>query len=420
MEKSSSPDTGNDVSEPTETLEKTTEAPVEKEVTDIIPEGSGPEAVKPKSKKWLYIIIGGGAFFLLVVIGIVALLLIFNNRSGGGTAGPSVTPSLSVSPTGTVTPTITLTPTVTPTIVPGMASAVASVDMVSSTTCPATFLFSAQVTMTAAGSVKYQWVRSDGTSTTEQTLNFPGPGTQTVSNPWANTLSFNGWEKLKINSPNSLTSNQVDVSLSCNHSGFWYLNFGTMSITQTGTSAAMTYNNQLETLNGTLSGSFAGNIFTGTYGTGKTATLIFNDATNTFDGTWQTTVPSSGKWCGAKTGYNFPDGCSFAGKWDERMMGDFIGSDGCHPGNQTLVITRKNTSVSGQFCVGTFTGTISYSGGYNILSGTFLSQGGGGGDLTWYSSGYSATTFKGNYSSGWRGWCGWRSGVAEPATCKYP
>lgn len=86
--------------------------------------------------------------------------------------------------------------------------------------CPASFIFTAAISANDAGTVSYQWVRSDGTgSSTPQTITFKGAGEQTVSTTWnlgsAGFSLTDGWEKIQILSPNNLESNQTLVTLHC-------------------------------------------------------------------------------------------------------------------------------------------------------------------------------------------------------------
>jgi hypothetical protein len=146
------------------------------------------------------------------------------------------TPSPSPSPTATPSPTPTANPTQrpptapppTPTPVPPPppppfnVSASVSPTNVSSFSCPVTFTFTATITYTgsAAISVPYAWLRSDGAIQTVQTsVSFGGPGTQQVTTTW--TLSsnpnstFNGWEQLQLQTSPAVLSNMANFSLTC-------------------------------------------------------------------------------------------------------------------------------------------------------------------------------------------------------------
>jgi len=79
--------------------------------------------------------------------------------------------------------------------------------------CPATIKFYGKIQADAAGIVKYVWSRSDGTSGPVQIVTFTGPGVQYVSDFW--TVPFSGWERIKILSPNELSSNEADFTVTC-------------------------------------------------------------------------------------------------------------------------------------------------------------------------------------------------------------
>ncbi len=81
--------------------------------------------------------------------------------------------------------------------------------------CPVVFQFSAQVTVNQPGNVTYRWERSDGSSSSENNLNFAGPGTQAANTNWNLGVEGNHWERLHILSPNDMTSNQASFSLQC-------------------------------------------------------------------------------------------------------------------------------------------------------------------------------------------------------------
>lgn len=67
----------------------------------------------------------------------------------------------------------------------------------------AQFNFSADINVRGAGTVTYQWFRSDGASSAPQQLVFTGSGTQTVSRSWTlygggspGAYEVHGWEKV--------------------------------------------------------------------------------------------------------------------------------------------------------------------------------------------------------------------------------
>ena len=141
---------------------------------------------------------------------------------------------------------------------------------------------------------------------------------------------------------------QITVTVSANFSGDWFTNLGPLHITQTGNVVSGTYHNALDDGDGTIAGTVTGRTLTGTYSIGGSGTIEFNLTPdgNQFDGNWD----GSNKWCGARPGQSFADGCSFAGAWTNRLAGN----DNCN-----LSLTRKDNSASGSYCSGTLTGTIS-------------------------------------------------------------
>ena len=77
--------------------------------------------------------------------------------------------------------------------------------------CPVTLNFTGYISADNPGSVQYVFIRSDGATGPVQTLNFKAAGTQTVSTSWtigdAKSLpSYEGWQALRVISPNALES----------------------------------------------------------------------------------------------------------------------------------------------------------------------------------------------------------------------
>ena len=277
--------------------------------------------------------------------------------------------------------------------------------------CPKVYDFSANITVNKAGDVVYAWEKSDGTVSSNSTLNFSGIGTQTVTNIWSKGSTGTGWYVLKIISPNALNSNKASFTNTCetvgNFDGNWYHNFGTANLTQSGTSVTGTYVNGFSGTSGTVSGSVSGNVLTGTWSIGGGSGDIkwtLSSSGNTFDGTWN----GSTKWCGAKAGKEFPDGCSFQGSWNNRVSTFYP----C-----AMSLKRKDTTVSGTYCNGTVTGSLSYSGSNAVVNGTWSANGSSGSIKFYAIGGYDAKQFNGNYNTSYR-WCGWRSSSTEPSTCQ--
>lgn len=137
------------------------------------------------------------------------------------TIPPGITP---IPPTRTDTPTFTAlapTPIDTPTDkpIPFVVNAVfVGVSPSSSSSCPTTFHFSGAITTSRAGTVRYQWIHSDGSVDAIQSLNFVDAGTQNVTADWtlgAPGSDFVGWGMLQVLAPNDIRSSQASFSIRC-------------------------------------------------------------------------------------------------------------------------------------------------------------------------------------------------------------
>ncbi len=194
-----------------------------------------------------------------------------------------------------------------------------------------------------------------------------------------------------------------------NFAGQWITNFGTLNITQSGSTATGTYLNAFDGGSGTVAGVVTGSTLTGTYQKATSGTIQFTlgASGNTFDGNWAGTGLGTNKWCGARPGVAFPAGCSFAGAWNIK-----VDSNTC----ATMNLTRIDNTVTGTYCDGVLTGAVTYSGAANesVLTGTWTR--GGTGALKFYLLDYGGLQFQGDWNTTNK-WCGWRSGSAEPATC---
>ena len=85
--------------------------------------------------------------------------------------------------------------------------------------CAKTFDFEGEIIVDGSMTVKYTWLRSDGATSPEESLEFEAAGTKTVSTAW--TLGGSGgsyegnWQQLKIISPNEMLSNKAEFDLLC-------------------------------------------------------------------------------------------------------------------------------------------------------------------------------------------------------------
>jgi hypothetical protein len=81
--------------------------------------------------------------------------------------------------------------------------------------CPYQFNFSAIITTNGSGTVTYQWERSDGASSSPQTVYFGSASSVVVTDYWFLGASYGGWERVRILSPNSMQSNEAVFNLNC-------------------------------------------------------------------------------------------------------------------------------------------------------------------------------------------------------------
>jgi len=80
--------------------------------------------------------------------------------------------------------------------------------------CPIKMAFSGYIKAKGTGTVKYTFVRSDGATSPVYTLDFKESGSKPVTTDWTlgdiNVLSsYDGWQAIKILSPNELESNHA-------------------------------------------------------------------------------------------------------------------------------------------------------------------------------------------------------------------
>lgn len=96
--------------------------------------------------------------------------------------------------------------------------------------CPITFRFEGAIFVAGkGGTVKYRFLRSDGTKSLPQELVFNGPGSKEVSTTWqlsytgvsraGTPLTLEGWQKIEILEPVAMTSDPADFKLTCDSTG---------------------------------------------------------------------------------------------------------------------------------------------------------------------------------------------------------
>ena len=86
--------------------------------------------------------------------------------------------------------------------------------------CPAKITFTGKITANGPATVTYRFTRSDGaTDTVLKTLHFAGAGSKTVSTTWTlggpSRPNIEGWQAVKVLSPNALESGHADFKVSC-------------------------------------------------------------------------------------------------------------------------------------------------------------------------------------------------------------
>jgi hypothetical protein len=129
----------------------------------------------------------------------------------GGTSTPTSTP-------GTGTPTATLS-----------YFAVRSVSIAASPSsfsgvCPTTISVSGTLTANRAGTVKYHFIRSDGSVSSTVTLTFTESGSQTITDSYS--ASATGYDSVYVDEPNHQLFGSASYTITC----------GTATVTSTGTS----------------------------------------------------------------------------------------------------------------------------------------------------------------------------------------
>jgi hypothetical protein len=153
------------------------------------------------------------------------------------TSKPTATPTTNptATPEPTPTPTSTTTPTTNPlfqlkqplmklSVIFSVTAATAQITSPSLSptgkyySCsPTTFNFSTTITTNAAGTVSYQWLRSDGSTGATKSLVFDAAGSKTTTASWASVPADNytRWMKLHVLTPNDISSNQASFTISC-------------------------------------------------------------------------------------------------------------------------------------------------------------------------------------------------------------
>lgn len=81
----------------------------------------------------------------------------------------------------------------------------------SGNSCSAGSTVRGTITVNAPTTVTYTWERSDGAQAGTKTLSFSAAGSQTVSETWLIGSQYSGWMRLRVLTPNAMSSAQVQV-----------------------------------------------------------------------------------------------------------------------------------------------------------------------------------------------------------------
>ena len=84
-----------------------------------------------------------------------------------------------------------------------------------SVACPSSVTFTATITSNKDGVIAYKWERSDGSATATQTLTFPNATSLTAVNTWPVSATTSGWQRLHVVTPNDVSSNAVNFTVTC-------------------------------------------------------------------------------------------------------------------------------------------------------------------------------------------------------------
>jgi hypothetical protein len=200
--------------------------------------------------------------------------------------------------------------------------------------------------------------------------------------------------------------------------GKWYHNFGSLELTQVGNKVTGTFTDALTNKTTPLEASLDGVVLRGTYNNGQAFAWNMSADLKTFNG-----VTANGlRWCGAKEGTPFVEGCSFSGTWVSASPGLKGRDSTVDENNCQIKLTRVDNIVKGTYCNGDLVGKFEYKNNQALFSGEFKKKdGSSAGKFYFLLSNIEAQQFIGNASSldGRRSfeWCGWRLGLTKPQPC---
>ena len=84
--------------------------------------------------------------------------------------------------------------------------------------CPTNIEFLATIFISRPARVEYRWERSDGTAGSREFVDIrsAGKGVTTTWRVGTPRRVFSGWEKLRVLSPNAISSNRAAFQIKCN------------------------------------------------------------------------------------------------------------------------------------------------------------------------------------------------------------
>lgn len=233
----------------------------------------------------------------------------------------------------------------------------------------------------------------------------PSPSSSVTSSPSPSPSASTSATPTPAGATNTPTPTLPPAAYADNFSGHWYINFGDMTLTQSGTQVTGTYNNSPLNTHGSITGTVSSQTLTGTWSLsgGSSGSIQLVKGTHTLSGSYNNAF----KWCGALAGYQFPADCGYAGHWVTKIPSN---------SNCAMDLTRINTSVTGTYCNGSLAGTVSYPANETKLSGTWKISPTTNGSYSFFLSSLSASPhqlwFQGSYSSS--EWCGGTTSVTQP------
>lgn len=390
-------------------------------------------------------------YLSLLAVTITLLTAFACTFSGSGTPEPEPTSTEAVAqiPTQASSTVLPATPTVTPTKAPptpilptetptgsGPGGCILSEQFLSDVTIP-------DGTVLAPGSsfVKTWRVKNNGTchwenyqlifATGEQmggpasvaVNNTPSNGTTDVSvnlvAPTAPGEHKSGWRFKATNGsvfggvtvvisvpvPATATPQPTATTMPSPWSGQWLTNCGsagcgTMNLFQSGSVVTGTYAD-----NGKINGTVNGNRLSGTWTRSGTSGSFdwWLGGTNV---KWRGNYNSVNGWCGYRSGETEPAPCgvgTFSGDWNVV----------CTSCDGPMRIYQDGRNFNGTYVNGTVQGTIDGT----KATGTWITNEGLTGPLTWYL--LNTIQFNGNYNAT-NPWCGYRGGSSAPTECLKP